>query len=515
MKADFHAPHMVIDRFVTLLDVCQRINSEKNFDELLNIIATEAAKLVDAERATIFLLDDDKGELWAKVALGTSEVIRFDSRLGIAGAVIKTGKTMTVDDAYNSPLFYPAIDSLTGFRTRNILCVPIRNYKGDVVGVFQVLNKRDGRFSNEDDQFVEALASQAAVALGNARQLMELEEKQKELVKENKSLRHEVAERFSSRNILGTTKRVDDIRSLIDKVSATGISVLITGENGTGKELAARAIHYGGPRRDKPFVAVNCAALPESLIEAELFGIEKGVATGVDRRVGRIESASGGTLFLDEIGDLSMTAQAKLLRVLQEREVEWVGGRKPVPVDIRLVAATNKELSREIEAGRFRQDLFFRLNIVHLKMAALREMRGDIALLATHFLQKYGPELGSQTKGFSTEAIKALISHEWPGNVRELENEVKRALVLSAEEQVQVDDLSEAIRENNLSVLPAERASVSADTRKLLKDRVATLEIQMIREALSEAEGDRRKASKLLGLSHQGLINKVKRYGLE
>ena len=422
---------------------------------------------------------------------------------------------MTVEDAYNSPLFYPAIDSLTGFRTRNILCVPINNYKGDVVGVFQVLNKRDGRFSNEDDQFVEALASQAAVALGNARQLMELEEKQKELVKENRSLRHEVAERFSSRNILGTTKRVDDIRSLIDKVSATGISVLITGENGTGKELAARAIHYGGPRRDKPFVAVNCAALPESLIEAELFGIEKGVATGVERRVGRIESASGGTLFLDEIGDLSMTAQAKLLRVLQEREVEWVGGRKPVPVDIRLVAATNKVLSGEIEAGRFRQDLFFRLNIVHLKMASLREIRGDIALLATHFLQKFGPELGSKAKGFSTEAIKALISYEWPGNVRELENEVKRALVLSAEEHVQVDDLSEPIRDNNLSVPPTETGSVSADTRKLLKDRVATLEIQMIREALSEAEGDRRKASKLLGLSHQGLINKVKRYGLE
>ena len=515
MKADFHAPHMVIDRFVTLLDVCQRINSEKNFDELLNIIATEAAKLVDAERATIFLLDVEKGEIWAKVALGTAEVIRFDARLGIAGAVIKTGKTMMVEDAYNSPLFYPAIDSLTGFRTRNILCVPIRNYKGDVFGVFQVLNKRDGHFSNEDDQFVEALASQAAVALGNARQLMELEEKQKALVKENQTLRHAVTERFSSRNILGTTKKVDDIRKLIDKVSATSISVLITGENGTGKELAARAIHFGGPRHAKPFVAVNCAALPESLLEAELFGIEKGVATGVERRIGRVESASGGTLFLDEIGDLSMTAQAKLLRVLQEREVEWVGGRKPVPVDIRLVAATNKDLSGEIEAGKFRQDLFFRLNIVHLKMAALREIRGDIALLATHFLQKYGPELGARTSGFSTDAMKALISHSWPGNVRELENEVKRALVLSAGELVQVDDLSEAIRETNFVEQSTEDSAASGETKKFLKDRVAALEIQMIREALNNAQGDRRRTAKLLGLSHQGLINKVKRYGLE
>ena len=298
-------------------------------------------------------------------------------------------------------------------------------------------------------------------------------------------------------------------------MSATSISVLITGENGTGKELAARAIHFGGPRHAKPFVAVNCAALPESLLEAELFGIEKGVATGVERRIGRVESASGGTLFLDEIGDLSMTAQAKLLRVLQEREVEWVGGRKPVPVDIRLVAATNKDLSGEIEAGKFRQDLFFRLNIVHLKMAALREIRGDIALLATHFLQKYGPELGARTSGFSTDAMKALISHSWPGNVRELENEVKRALVLSAGELVQVDDLSEAIRETNFVEQSTEDSAASGETKKFLKDRVAALEIQMIREALNNAQGDRRRTAKLLGLSHQGLINKVKRYGLE
>ena len=505
---------MVIDRFVTLLDICQRINSEKNFDELLNIIATEAAKLVDAERATIFLLDKDKKELWAKVALGTSEVIRFDSRLGIAGAVVKSSKTMIVEDAYNSPLFYPSIDSLTGFRTRNILCVPIRNYRTEVVGVFQVLNKRDGWFTSEDDQFVEALASQAAVALENARQLMELEEKQRELVEENRTLRYEVEERFSSRNMLGTSKPIDQIRRLIDKVSATTVSVLITGENGTGKELAARAIHYGGSRRGKPFVALNCAALPESLIEAELFGIEKGVATGVERRVGRIESASGGTLFLDEIGDLSLAAQAKLLRVLQEREVEWVGGRKPVPVDIRLVAATNKDLATEIEADRFRQDLYFRLNIVHLEMPALREIREDIELLATYFLQKYGAELGSQVEGFSSEAIKLLSSYRWPGNVRELENEVKRALVLSSGKLVEVEDLSESIR-NTAFVPPGGEVQGTTTEIRPLKDRVTALEIQMIREAMTQANGDRRRAAKFLGLSHQGLINKVKRYGLE
>jgi Nif-specific regulatory protein len=515
MKANPHSPHSVIDRFVTLLDICQRINSEKNFDELLSIIAGEAAKLVDAERATIFLLDPDAKELWAKVALGTEEIIRFDARLGIAGAVIKTGKTMNVEDAYNSPLFYTAIDNITGFQTRNILCVPIRNYRREIIGVFQVLNKRDGRFSPEDDQFVDALASQAAVALENARQVMALEQKQQELLAENESLRQEVQGRFSSKNILGTAAKIDRIRELLDKVAATTVSVLITGENGTGKELAARAIHYGGPRRSKAFVAVNCAALPETLVEAELFGIEKGVATGVDRRVGRIQSASGGTLFLDEIGDLSVPAQAKLLRVLQEREVEWVGGRKPVPVDVRLIAATNKDLPREIKEGNFRQDLYFRLNIVHLTMPSLREIRGDIPVLATYFLQRYGHETGGRSRGFSQAALKSLTAYDWPGNVRQLENEVKRAMVLSSGELIEPDDLSDEVREGGVWTPSSESASpVSADSKKPLKDRVAALEMELIRDAMADTEGDRRRAAKLLGLSHQGLINKINRYGL-
>src|SRR5262249_23565774 len=180
--------------------------------------------------------------------------------------------------------------------------------------------------------------------------------------------------------ILGTTSRISDIRSLIERTAETSVSVLITGENGTGKELSARAVHYMSPRKKGPFIAVNCAALPETLVESELFGIERGVASGVERRVGRIESANGGTLFLEEIGDLSLSGQAKLLRVLQEREVEWVGGRKPVPVDVRLVAATNKDLKAEIAKGLFRQDLFFRLNVIHIHMPPLRDVRADIPL---------------------------------------------------------------------------------------------------------------------------------------
>ena len=516
MRADVKSPHTYIEKYAALLEISKRINSEKNFEELLGLIATEAAKLIEAERATIFLLDKDKGELCAKIALGVSDTIRFDARLGVAGAVLISGKKMTVEDAYKSPLFYPSIDSLTGFHTRNILSVPLTNFKGEIIGVFQVLNKKAGRFSSEDEQFVEALGAQAAIALENAQALAQLANRQQELLEENQSLRSQVEERFSTKSILGTTSRINDIRSLIERTAETSVSVLVTGENGTGKELAARSIHYMSPRRKGPFVAVNCAALPETLVESELFGIEKGVASGVERRMGRIESANGGTLFLDEIGDLSLPAQAKLLRVLQEREVEWVGGRKPVPVDVRLVAATNKDLKEEISKGKFRQDLFFRLNVIHIHMPPLREIRGDLPLIATFFLRKYSREMGRDVDIISPEAMKALATYDWPGNVRELENEIKRAVVLSLGQKIEADDLSESIREERLiSTDTASPAARTADGKpQSIKNRVTSLEIQMIRDAMSQAGNDKRRAAKMLGLSHQGLLNKLKRYGL-
>ncbi len=514
MRAEIRSPHSILDKYTALVDISCRLNSEKNFDQLLKLIADEATKHLDAERATIFILDKEKGELWAKIALGVSDTIRFDSRLGVAGAVLIAGKPMIVEDAYKSPLFYPSIDSTTGYHTRNVLSVPLRNPKQEVIGVFQVLNKKDGRFTTEDEHFVLALANQAAVALENSFALSDLETRQQELIQENQHLRKEIEERFTNKSILGTNAKINEVRSVIDKTAETTVSVLITGENGTGKELSARAIHYMSPRRAKPFVAVNCAALPEPLVESELFGIEKGVATGVERRVGRIESANGGTLFLDEIGDLSLTAQAKLLRVLQEREVEWVGGRRPIPVDIRLVAATNKDLKEEIKQNRFRQDLFFRLNVIHIRMPALREIRSDIPLLATYFLRKYSKEIGRDIQGLSQDATKGLMAYHWPGNVRELENEIKRAVVLAAAREIQVQDLSDPIREERLPISDADSPKKNGE-KQTLKDRVTTLEIQMIRDAMGQTDSDRRRAAKILGLSHQGLINKLKRYGLE
>jgi len=514
MKADVNSSRSILEKYTVLLDLSLRMNSERNFDQLLKLIADEAKKHVDAERATIFILDKHRGELWAKVALGVSDTIRFDARLGLAGAVLIAGKSLVVEDAYKSPLFYPSIDSLTGFQTRNILSVPLRTAKQEIVGVFQVLNKRDGKFTTEDEHFVQALANQAAIALENTQTLTELENRQQELLEENQNLRREVEERFTTRSILGTSSKISDIRGLIERTAETNISALITGENGTGKELSARAIHYMSGRRGKPFVAVNCAALPDTLVESELFGIEKGVATGVERRVGRIESANGGTLFLDEIGDLSLTAQAKLLRVLQEREVDWVGGRRPVSIDVRLIAATNKDLKEEIQQNRFRQDLFFRLNVIHIHMPALREIRTDIPLLAMYFLKKYSREIGREIHSFSPEALKALTAYHWPGNVRELENEVKRSMVLATTREIRLQDLSESILEERLTVPDADPGTKLGD-KQSLKDRVTKLEIQMIRDAMGQTESDRRRAAKMLGLSHQGLLNKLKRYGLE
>jgi Nif-specific regulatory protein len=490
-----------------LLKICQRMNSEREVGALLDLIATEATKLLEADRASLFLLDRERGELWSKIALGSQE-IRFDARLGIAGAVALSGQTINVEDVHRDPRFYKEIDLRTGYITRSLLAMPLRNHEGEIIGTFEVLNKKTGRFNQEDEEILKALAAQAAIAIETAQLVEEMKRHRDQLQEENTQLWNQVESRFSTQNIIGSSEKIHAVLKLIDQISNSPVNVLITGESGTGKELAAKAIHYKSPRARKPFVALNCAAIPESLVESELFGIERGVATGVERRLGKFEAANGGTLFLDEIGDLSLTAQAKLLRVLQERVVEHVGGRKPIPVDVRILSATNKHLESEIQKGTFREDLYYRLKVIHIQMPALREIRQDIPSLANHLLANYCREMKKEPMHLDPEASCACMNYSWPGNFRELENEMRRLVLSGSRNTVGSEDLSEAIRRSGAAAAP------SLSTSRLLKEVVSELEKRMIQEALQQSRQNQLHAAKALGLSRHGLIKKMKRYNI-
>ena len=336
-----------------------------------------------------------------------------------------------------------------------------------------------------------------------------------ELAKVHRSYRllHEsLEERYSVHRIIGRSKGIRNVLDLVDRAAPTNSNVLMSGESGTGKELVARAIHFASPRKDGPFISVNCMALNPSLLESELFGHEKGSFTGaVAMRRGRFELADGGTLFLDEIGELSHDMQVKLLRVLQERKFERVGGSAEIEVDIRVVTATNKELPVEVEKGNFREDLYYRLNVVHIQLPPLRERREDIPLLTAHFAEKYAEENNGRRKNISPEALDYLSGYEWPGNIRQLENVVERCMVMAAGETIEAADLPPEIRDedtqlkNALDMLPVELN---------LADTLDRLEAALIRRALARAEFVQVKAAELLGVSKSLLQYKLRKYGI-
>ena len=497
------------ERLGAILAISQKMNSQRDLSALLDLIAREATNLLDCERASIFLLDRERNELWSKVALGSDEILRFDARRGIAGKTALTGTTINVRDAYSDPRFYTAIDDQTGYRTRNVLAVAVRNPNGETFGVFEALNKRSGVFGARDEESLAALASHAAVAIETAQLIGELRRNQDELTQQNAHLWREVENRYASHGIIGTGPRIQQIVRLVERIRDSVVNVLITGESGTGKELAAKALHYNSPRARKPFVALNCAALPETLLESELFGIEKGVATGVNSRVGQFQKADGGTLFLDEIGDLSSTAQAKILRVLQERVLERVGGRGPIPVDVRLLAATNKDLEAEIAKGNFREDLYYRIKVIHIHMPPLREVREEIPLLANHFLKEYCREAGRGAMELAPVVMRKLVSSPWPGNVRQLRNEVMRMAACASLSVIGEEDLWEGLPSPGRDQPAAQPVKLQS-----LKKAVAEMEQRMIGEALRETRNNQQQAARLLGLSRQGLINKMKRYSI-
>ncbi|MFQ5788007.1 MAG: sigma 54-interacting transcriptional regulator, partial [Thermodesulfobacteriota bacterium] len=482
---------------LSLFNLSRMINAERDLNILLDFLVNESSKLVDADRATLFLLDDKTNQLWSHLALGTSEIIRFDAKLGIAGESLSTGKTINVQDAYNYTKFYPEIDKRTGYRTRSILCVPLKDLKGKAIGVLQTLNKKDGKFTKKDEETLEIFASNAAVAIENAKLIKELENAKSRIQQENVVLRDKVKGRFFTSDIIGSSRIIQEVANLIEKISDSPINVLITGESGTGKELAARMIHFNSSRSEKPFIDINCAALPESLLESELFGIEKGVATGVESREGKFEMANSGTLFLDEVGDMSLPAQAKLLRVLQERRLKRVGGKKDIDVDVRVIAATNKDLINEINKENFREDLYYRLNVIHIHMPSLREIKEDIPVLAKHFLDNFTSELGRGPTRFSQKTMNYMVNYNWPGNVRELENEIKRAVILSESDEIRETDLSDNLK-NRIQAMDYSLGDSASNENKTLKDTVEEIEIKMINDALDKTGGNKQKASEIL-----------------
>ena len=335
-----------------------------------------------------------------------------------------------------------------------------------------------------------------------------------QVVKENRRLRDAVESQYRFGNIIGKSKKMRDVFDTIQKVAPSGATVLIEGESGTGKELVARSIHFNSPRREKPFVAVNCSALAENLLESELFGHEKGAFTGaVATKKGRFELADGGTLFLDEIGELSPNLQVKLLRVLQEKVFERVGGVRTISVDIRILAATNKELQQEMQDGRFREDLYYRLNVVHLVLPPLKARQEDIRLLVNHFIKKYASERRSAAPvtGVDQEVDRLFYDYNWPGNIRELENVIERVMILCPGEIMRVSDLPKGFKDNVYNTLHLE--GIPADAK--LYDTLATIEKALIERALKMSNNVQSHAAAMLGIGKSGLNQKIKKYNLE
>ncbi len=461
---------------------------------------------MEAEVASVFLLDAERQELWFPLQ-ENGKMLRLDARLGIAGNCLETGEILNVQDVQSDDRFFSGIDLHTKRRTRTLLAIPLRLPTGEVFGVFEAVNKKGQVFSSRDEKLAQAFVDEISIPLQKIQRMEQLQHERHRLEEENSQLWKEVEGQFSTQSLLGNSLPMQRLVRIIDQIHDSSVDVLITGENGTGKELVAKAIHYSSPRARHPFVAVNCAALPENLIESELFGIGRGTATGVEARIGKFEQAHKGTLFLDEIGDLGLKAQAKVLRVLQERVVEPVGERRPIPISIRVVAATNANLEEAIKKGTFREDLYYRLKVVHIQTPALREIPADIPLLANFFLDQHCKELGKPRKKISSTAMRRLVEYDWPGNMRQLGNEMKRVAVMVRAATIHEDVIDTSIKRT------VQRGSISESLeRKSLPQILGELEEQIIKDSLIACQFNQVRTAEQLGISRQGLIKKINRY---
>jgi Nif-specific regulatory protein len=495
-----------LKEFTVLYEISQLIGSTPNSQEVLpGILATFHSHL-GMNRGTITLLNPETGELEIRAAHGmTEEEVKRGRYLvgeGITGKVVETGEPVVVPQIEKEPLFLNRTQSRNDLKKRDIsfICVPVK-IGSTIYGALSV-----DRLFNEDTAFEEdvRLLSIVASTIAQGLKIQQMvQDEKKQLLNENITLREKLKERYSLYNIVGTSNKMNEVFRMIERVANTDITVLIRGESGTGKELVANAIHFNSSRASKPFLKLNCAALPDTLIESELFGHEKGAFTGAsEQHMGRFERADGGTLFLDEIGTLNLTAQAKLLRILQEREFERIGGNRTLRVDVRIVAATSKDLERSIEEGTFREDLYYRLNVFPIFIPPLRERKTDILLLADHFVEKFNQKHKKDVRRISTPAIDMLIQYHWPGNVRELENSIERAVLLCTDRVIHSHHLPPTLQTGEQSgTVP----SLS------LEGAIQNYEKELIIDALKNSGGNMAEAARLLRTSERVVSYSVRK----
>jgi len=484
-----------VSQLEAMLEIANQWNRTREVEPLLEQMAEAATRLLHSDRASIFLWDRRTHTLVGRPALGVeSGELRVPDDRGVVGQVVRSGQPLRVDSITEPDRINRQVDTSLGYETRTILCVPLRSRSGEVIGAFELLNRAEGTFTQQDEDVLLELAQHAAIALENAQDL-------RQLISTNRQIIDQVADRVC---MIGESPAVEALRSIIGRVADTDLAVLILGENGTGKEVVAQSIHYLSGRRDKPFVAVNCAAIPDTLAESELFGHEQGAFTDAhDMRPGKFELAANGTLFLDEIGDLSPSGQAKLLRVLEEKVLVRLGGSTPIATDARVIAATNQSLARMVGDKQFREDLYFRLNVVTLEIPPLRERGDDIVLLAQHFLDEFCQKARRGVPKLTAPALERLRSHPWPGNVRELRNLMERLAYLTASDQIDADDLA-------FILSPREDGAMVTDWNQPLADATVAFQVQYIEQAIQRAGGNMSRAAESLGLHRSNLYRKMR-----
>jgi Nif-specific regulatory protein len=503
--ADRHASE--VRRLTSLLDVSQALSGTLDRKASLHRVLEILARQHGVVRGIVSLLHAE-GDLRVEASdgLGDASRVRYQMGEGITGRVVQSGKPIVVPRVSREPAFLhrAARRPELGHQELSFICVPIVLNRRSAGALAVDLKFKADRDFERSVKFFGVVASMIAQALKIHRLI---DEDKRRLVDENTHLKQELRERYDFSNLVGSSGPMRQIYEQVAQVAGANTTVLVRGESGTGKELIAHAIHYNSLRASKPFIKVSCAALPESLIESELFGYEKGAFTGAEaRKKGRFEMAEGGTLFLDEIGDINPATQVKLLRVLQQREYERVGGTETLKSNVRLIAATNKDLERAMSAGTFREDLYYRLNVFAIFVPPLRDRKADLLLLADHFLERFAREHHRRIKRISTPAIDMLTSYHWPGNVRELENTLERAVLMCDGEVIHGHHLPPSLQTAEAS------GTVS---RVSLHDAVSSYEKDLLQDALKTTRGNRAKAARLLDTTERIVNYKVRQYGID